>query len=163
MIECPLCDIADKSQESSVLAVRAYACAVVDADAPAPGRVLVVPRPHVSRISELSDAQATELMMLARDVAVALEDARIALDGVVATAGNDAIDAEFANRNAAIARIAKDFGKKETYVRGLLSCISQFKSRRKPSLRQAVLHQRWLDQPEGMGFFLLTIIFSYLD
>ncbi|KAJ7083027.1 hypothetical protein C8R44DRAFT_746328 [Mycena epipterygia] len=62
---------------------------------------------------------------------------------------HDAIDKEFSDRNAAVARIAQEFSKKESYVRGILCSISQFKSRRAPSLRNAVLHQRWLDQDEG--------------
>jgi hypothetical protein len=64
---------------------------------------------------------------------------------------NEAIDQEFTDRKAAIVRIAKEFGKKETYVLSLLSSISQFKTKRAPSLRNAVLHQRWLDQPDMFG------------
>ncbi len=116
MIDCPLCEITDGARASSVLAVRTYACAVVDEHAPAPGRVLVVPRPHVSRISELSDAQATELMMLARDVAVALEDANIALEGVVAEAGNDAVDEESHLRITVIPRMTDGVSERQHVI-----------------------------------------------
>jgi histidine triad (HIT) family protein len=116
MIDCPLCEITDGARASSVLAVRTYACAVVDENAPAPGRVLVVPRPHVSRISELSDAQATELMMLARDVAVALEDANIALEGVVAEAGNDAVDEESHLRITVIPRMTDGVSERQHVI-----------------------------------------------
>ncbi|KAK6992486.1 hypothetical protein R3P38DRAFT_2739770, partial [Favolaschia claudopus] len=62
---------------------------------------------------------------------------------------NAAINAEFASRNAAITRIAKDFKRPESYIRGLLTSVSQFKTQRRPSLRRAIIHQRWLDRPEG--------------
>ncbi|KAK7007339.1 hypothetical protein R3P38DRAFT_2553698, partial [Favolaschia claudopus] len=62
---------------------------------------------------------------------------------------NAAINAEFASRNTAITRIAKDFHRSESYIRGLLTSVSQFRAHRRPSLRRALLHQRWLDLPEG--------------
>ncbi|KAK6980882.1 hypothetical protein R3P38DRAFT_2808669 [Favolaschia claudopus] len=54
-----------------------------------------------------------------------------------------AINTEFASRNTAITRIANDFKRSESYVRGLLTSVSQFRAHRRPSLRRALLH------PEG--------------
>ncbi|KAF8190726.1 hypothetical protein K438DRAFT_1763168 [Mycena galopus ATCC 62051] len=62
---------------------------------------------------------------------------------------HDAIDKEFSDRNASVARIAKEYSKKETYVRNILCSVSQFKTKRAPTLRNAVLHQRGLEQAEG--------------
>ncbi|KAJ6557123.1 hypothetical protein B0H10DRAFT_2240920 [Mycena sp. CBHHK59/15] len=62
---------------------------------------------------------------------------------------HDTINKEFSDRNAAAARIAQEFSKKESYVRSILCSISQFKSRHAQSLHNAVLHQLWLDKDEG--------------
>ncbi|KAJ7016147.1 hypothetical protein C8F04DRAFT_1282474 [Mycena alexandri] len=62
---------------------------------------------------------------------------------------NAAIDAEFLRREEAIAEIAESSNRKPQYVRSLLSSASQYKATRKPSLRNAVIHQRCIDQPEG--------------
>ncbi|KAF8144408.1 hypothetical protein K438DRAFT_1782879 [Mycena galopus ATCC 62051] len=62
----------------------------------------------------------------------------------------DTIDNAFAERNKAIADIAKLYNRKESYVRSVLCNISQYKRVRKPTLRNAVIHQRWRDlQGEG--------------
>ncbi|KAF8144520.1 hypothetical protein K438DRAFT_1782801 [Mycena galopus ATCC 62051] len=67
----------------------------------------------------------------------------------------DAIDNAFAQRNQAIADIAKLYNRKESYVRSVLCNTSQYKRVRKPTLRNAVIHQRWRDlQGEGTFFFL---------
>ncbi|KAF8128821.1 hypothetical protein K438DRAFT_1789341 [Mycena galopus ATCC 62051] len=56
----------------------------------------------------------------------------------------------FAERNKAIANIAKLYNRKESYVRSVLCNISQYKRVHKPTLRNAVIHQRWRDlQGEG--------------
>ncbi|KAJ7033784.1 hypothetical protein C8F04DRAFT_1260516 [Mycena alexandri] len=62
---------------------------------------------------------------------------------------NAAIDAEFLRREEAIGEIAESSNRKPQYVRSLLSSASQYKATRKPSLRNAVIHQRCIDQPEG--------------
>ncbi|KAJ7705957.1 hypothetical protein B0H16DRAFT_1482015 [Mycena metata] len=62
---------------------------------------------------------------------------------------NAAIDAEFLRREEVIAEIVGSSKKKPAYIRSLLSCASQYKATRKPSLRNAVIHQRSIEQPEG--------------
>ncbi|KAF8209735.1 hypothetical protein K438DRAFT_2058594 [Mycena galopus ATCC 62051] len=62
----------------------------------------------------------------------------------------DAIDNAFTERNKAITDIAKLYNRKESYVCSVLCNISQYKRVRKPTLRNAVIHQRWHDlQGEG--------------
>ncbi|KAF8185807.1 hypothetical protein K438DRAFT_2019932 [Mycena galopus ATCC 62051] len=62
----------------------------------------------------------------------------------------DAIDNTFAQRNQAIADIAKLYNRKESYVRSVLCNTSQYKRVRKPTLRNTIIHQRWRDlQGEG--------------
>ncbi|KAJ7041675.1 hypothetical protein C8F04DRAFT_1176770 [Mycena alexandri] len=62
---------------------------------------------------------------------------------------NAAVDAEFLRCESALADIVRLSGKKASYVRSLLASTSQFKATRAPTLRNAVLHQRWFDRPEG--------------
>ncbi|KAF8137740.1 hypothetical protein K438DRAFT_1996768 [Mycena galopus ATCC 62051] len=74
----------------------------------------------------------------------------------------DAIDCAFAERNKSIADIAKRYKKKESYVRRILCNTSQYKRRRRPTLRNAVIHQWWRDlQEEGM--FSSLCAFSSID
>ncbi|KAF8146269.1 hypothetical protein K438DRAFT_2095316 [Mycena galopus ATCC 62051] len=62
----------------------------------------------------------------------------------------DAINNAFTECNKAIADIAKLYNRKESYVHSVLCNISQYKRVRKPTLRNAVIHQRWRDlQGEG--------------
>ncbi|KAJ7254623.1 hypothetical protein B0H12DRAFT_1233287 [Mycena haematopus] len=62
----------------------------------------------------------------------------------------EAIDTEFERRARAIAEISAAYNKKSTMVRGILNSISQYKSTRAPSLRNAVVHQRAVNyQAEG--------------
>ncbi|KAJ7867087.1 hypothetical protein B0H14DRAFT_3861818 [Mycena olivaceomarginata] len=60
----------------------------------------------------------------------------------------EAIDEVFADRNAAIVKIAKDFGKQEHVVRAILCAASPLKTSRKPSLLRAVIHDRWRQYQE---------------
>ncbi|KAJ7721907.1 hypothetical protein B0H16DRAFT_1473653 [Mycena metata] len=62
---------------------------------------------------------------------------------------NAAIDAEFLRRETTVAEIIALSGKKAPYVRALLASKSQFKPKRAPTLRNAVVHDRWLERPEG--------------
>ncbi|KAJ7036309.1 hypothetical protein C8F04DRAFT_1258162 [Mycena alexandri] len=70
---------------------------------------------------------------------------------------NAAIDAEFLRREGALADIVKSSGKKAAYIRSLLGSASQFKATRAPTLRNAVVHQRCIDQPEGSNKTLQEI------
>ncbi|KAJ6602916.1 hypothetical protein B0H10DRAFT_1958057 [Mycena sp. CBHHK59/15] len=63
---------------------------------------------------------------------------------------DDAIDAFFAYRQSEISRIAKEHGKSEKVVEGILCNKTQYKSTRAPSLRNAIIHDRALKaQAEG--------------
>lgn len=63
----------------------------------------------------------------------------------------DAIDEAFAVREATAARIAVRFDKDISKVRAALISKSQYKATRKPTLRNAIVHQRALDlRSEGM-------------
>jgi hypothetical protein len=63
----------------------------------------------------------------------------------------DAIDEAFAVREATAARIAERFDKDISKVRAALVSKSQYKATRKPTLRNAIVHQRTLDlHAEGM-------------
>ncbi|KAJ7825716.1 hypothetical protein B0H13DRAFT_1918526 [Mycena leptocephala] len=57
----------------------------------------------------------------------------------------DAIDEAFAVREATAARIAERFDKDISKVRAALVSKSQYKATRKPTLRNAIVHQRTLD------------------
>ncbi|KAF8181229.1 hypothetical protein K438DRAFT_1768062 [Mycena galopus ATCC 62051] len=61
----------------------------------------------------------------------------------------DEIDAYFAFRDAEVSRIAKAFGKTDRLVRGLLCNKTQFKAERKPSLHNAIMHDRALKAKES--------------
>ncbi|KAF8179788.1 hypothetical protein K438DRAFT_1977150 [Mycena galopus ATCC 62051] len=61
---------------------------------------------------------------------------------------NERVDQFFAERDVLIAALAKEYGKKERNVRALLCNQTQYKAARRPSLRNAVVHQRWLDLQE---------------
>ncbi|KAJ7256858.1 hypothetical protein B0H12DRAFT_1232759 [Mycena haematopus] len=57
----------------------------------------------------------------------------------------EAIDEEFERRAALIAEIAQRYHKKPNFVRGILCSISQYKTTRAPTLRNAVVHERAKD------------------
>ncbi|KAJ7019159.1 hypothetical protein C8F04DRAFT_1324250 [Mycena alexandri] len=78
----------------------------------------------------------------------ASDDLRLASSRRVRTEFNAAIDTEFTRRETVIMEIASMSNKKATYVRALLNSTSQFKAKRAPTLRNALLHQRWIDRPE---------------
>ncbi|KAJ7254115.1 hypothetical protein B0H12DRAFT_1233539 [Mycena haematopus] len=61
-----------------------------------------------------------------------------------------AVDTEFDRRAQAIAMMSAEYNKKPNMVRGILNSISQYKTTRAPSLRNAVVHQRAVNyQAEG--------------
>ncbi|KAF8178812.1 hypothetical protein K438DRAFT_1769270 [Mycena galopus ATCC 62051] len=67
---------------------------------------------------------------------------------------NERVDQFFAERDVLIAALAKEYGKKERNVRALLCTQTQYKAARRPSLHNAVVHQRWLDlQEDGACLF----------
>ncbi|KAF8203390.1 hypothetical protein K438DRAFT_1964868 [Mycena galopus ATCC 62051] len=61
---------------------------------------------------------------------------------------NERVDNFFTQRDELVIALAKEFGKKERNVRALLCNETQFKTVRTPSLRNAVIHQRWRDLQE---------------
>ncbi|KAF8194876.1 hypothetical protein K438DRAFT_1968823 [Mycena galopus ATCC 62051] len=61
---------------------------------------------------------------------------------------NERVDKFFSDRDELVVALAKEFGKKERNVRALLCNETQYKAVRTPSLRNAVIHQRWRDLQE---------------
>jgi diadenosine tetraphosphate (Ap4A) HIT family hydrolase len=71
---CPFCSLlADSSSERGLRAQSDHAAAFDDTFPSAPGHVLVVPRRHVGRVSELTDSELVDLITLARNEAVRLD------------------------------------------------------------------------------------------
>ncbi|KAF8137746.1 hypothetical protein K438DRAFT_1786392 [Mycena galopus ATCC 62051] len=61
---------------------------------------------------------------------------------------NEQVDKFFTEHDELVAALAKEFRKKERNVRALLCNETQYKTVRTPSLRNAVIHQRWRDLQE---------------
>ncbi|KAJ7748094.1 hypothetical protein B0H16DRAFT_1725705 [Mycena metata] len=97
------------------------------------GRQVQLSRPRVSK------SKATR----------ASDDLRLASLRKTKSELNAAIDAEFLRREEVIADIVQSSQRKAVYIRSLLSSTSQYKATRKPSLRNTVIHDRCISQPEG--------------
>lgn len=72
-MNCPFCQIASGQRSAHVLYEDDAVLAFLDAFPMAPGHTLIVPRPHVERLSQLSEEQAGQLFATAVRVGRALQ------------------------------------------------------------------------------------------
>jgi hypothetical protein len=76
------------------------------------------------------------------DAEKATYDARRQLNKANTQALQAAIDVFCAERNAKIEELAKEFGKKAGYIRGLITNATHYKTTRAPSLKNALIHHK---------------------
>jgi diadenosine tetraphosphate (Ap4A) HIT family hydrolase len=72
---CPFCDSALPGVDRELLCVTAYTAAFEDAYPSTPGHVLVIPRRHVGRVLDLTDAEFEDIWRVAREQLRRIEEA----------------------------------------------------------------------------------------
>lgn len=79
---CVFCRIVEGTAPASFVHETEQVVAFLDIDPVTPGHTLVVPRAHLPALDDLTDALASEMMVVARHLAAALRRTELRCDGV---------------------------------------------------------------------------------